>query len=177
MKLLYQFFFISLLTVSDCCRFEYNTTLVTNYLNELRIKHQAPKVKINNDINYIAQQWADYLHNTEKFEHSPSYLGENLAILNSALPFNYTHLIINAINAWYAEVSKYNYSNPVYASSTGHFTQLVWINTRNIGIGINAWKKAFVVVMMFDPPGNVKGMFKTNVLPIRKTKPSPMKHY
>ena len=42
----------------------------------------------------------------------------------------------SAITAWYDEVSDYDYSNPGFSSSTGHFTQLVWVGTTKLGCGV-----------------------------------------
>jgi hypothetical protein len=53
--------------------------------------------------------------------------------------------MVNAVNMWYAEHASYNYSMPALAPDTGHFTQLVWRSTREIGAG------------------NVAGAFMSNV--------------
>jgi hypothetical protein len=37
---------------------------------------------------------------------------------------------------WYDEVKFYNYNNPGFGMSTGHFTQLVWIGSNALGCGI-----------------------------------------
>jgi hypothetical protein len=61
----------------------------------------------------------------------------------------------------------YNYDNPGFNASTGHFTQLVWKNSIQLGIGIafstdnqTAW-----VVAEYYPQGNIDGEFAANVLP------------
>ena len=47
---------------------------------------------------------------------------------------------------------------------TGHFTQVVWKNTRDIGIGKAFGKDGRVFVCVnYHPPGNVIGRFKDNV--------------
>lgn len=52
---------------------------------------------------------------------------------------------------------------------TGHFTQVVWKNSRSVGCG---WKKCgggqdkakgFYVVCKYDPTGNYQGQFRQNV--------------
>ena len=49
---------------------------------------------------------------------------------------------------------------------TGHFTQVVWKNSVQLGIGIafsSNSQKAWVVAEYY-PPGNVAGQFAANVL-------------
>lgn len=53
--------------------------------------------------------------------------GENLA-LNYATP-------TLAIDSWAGEESKYNFGEGKFGEKTGHFTQLVWQNTRRVGCG------------------------------------------
>jgi len=44
------------------------------------------------------------------------------------------------------------------------FAQIVWMNTKRIGLGIGKKKNVYTVVVIYDPPGNIKGQFKSNVL-------------
>lgn len=49
--------------------------------------------------------------------------------------------------------------------ATGHFTQVVWKNTKNLGVGVafaNNGNKAIVVANYF-PPGNYQGQFGAHV--------------
>ena len=61
------------------------------------------------------------------FQHDPSNgannIGENI-YGSSAFAITSAGLS-NAVDAWYGEVSSYNFSKPGFSSSTGHFTQ-VW---------------------------------------------------
>ncbi|KAF5374358.1 hypothetical protein D9758_004712 [Tetrapyrgos nigripes] len=40
--------------------------------------------------------------------------------------------ILNAINGWMDEASKYDYNNPGFSSDTGHFAQVVWKATKQL---------------------------------------------
>ncbi len=47
--------------------------------NNYRGVHQAAKLKLNNELNTIAQQWAETIARTNNFEHSNNnYLGQSL---------------------------------------------------------------------------------------------------
>ena len=56
------------------------------------------------------------------------------------------------------------YTYKLSSLGTGHFTQVVWKNTRQIGLGKAFGKDGRVfVVVVYHPPGNVIGRFKDNV--------------
>ncbi|CAF5089453.1 unnamed protein product, partial [Rotaria sp. Silwood1] len=62
----------------------------------------------------------------------------------------------------------YNYSSPGFSSVTGHFTQVIWLGSTQLGIGIaltNDNRTAYVVANYY-PPGNYLGQFGANVLPV-----------
>lgn len=69
------------------------------------------------------------------------------------------------VDQWYGEIKHYDYNRPQYSDKTGHFTAVVWKNTRRVGIGI-AWnpkKNWWVIVANYSPPGNFLGHFAENV--------------
>jgi hypothetical protein len=55
-------------------------------------------------------------------------------------------VVAQATTGWYNEVSKYNYRNPGFSMATGHFTQLVWKNTKSIGFGIAQKGSSYYIV-------------------------------
>ena len=55
------------------------------------------------------------------------------------------------LDMWYEEEGKYSYKNASFSSGTGHFTQVVWAGSLQIGVG-----KAV---------SNVRGQFVENVKP------------
>ena len=67
---------------------------------------------------------------------------------------------------WYEEHDKYSYNNPGFTKATGHFTQIVWQNSKEMGAGkaVSSTGAQFVVAR-YQPPGNVRGQFPENVKP------------
>jgi hypothetical protein len=62
----------------------------------------------------------------------------------------------------------YNYSSPGFSSATGHFTQVVWSDSIQLGIGIafTSNNQAAYAVANYYPPGNFLGQFATEVPPL-----------
>ena len=117
----------------------------------------------------ISQKWSNELASKNLFAHSTSNYGENIALEYGSISSNFSICIINAIKMWYSEVNNYDYLNPGYNHTAGHFTQLIWVNTRKISVGISLSNKTNIIyiVMNFDPPGNYVGAINyiNNVLP------------
>lgn len=72
---------------------------------------------------------------------------------------------------WYEENKNYDYSQPGFASNTGHFTQMVWYGTTHMGAGRALKGRSTYVVANYVPPGNItnQGYFETNVKRPRST--------
>ena len=68
---------------------------------------------------------------------------------------------------WYNERSEFDYNAPTFSLRTGHFTQLVWLETDFIGVGRVIKGGTAYVVVNYDPPGNIiyEGQYEHNVLP------------
>ena len=64
---------------------------------------------------------------------------------------------------WYNEIDKYDESRPQWQDGCGHFTQLVWKASQEVGIGVDSGNGFLVVVCNFYPKGNVYGQFEENV--------------
>ena len=99
--------------------------------------------------------------------HSGNGYGENLFYCWSSSGICVTGEY--ASNSWYNEVSQYDFNNPGFSHGTGHFTQLVWKNTKEIGCGAacNSKNKCYVTCN-YNPPGNYVGQFPQNVFPLKE---------
>jgi Cysteine-rich secretory protein family len=73
-----------------------------------------------------------------------------------------------SIAAWYNEISDYNFGDPGFSESTGHFTQVVWVGSTSVGcawISCNtASTPGYYLMCEYSPAGNVIGEFAQNVL-------------
>jgi len=147
---------------------DYVATAVREH-NYYRNKHGVPNVaSFSADINDFAQQWADYLASTDQFYHSGGPFGENLyKVWGGTADRNV--IIANAIKMWYDEIQYYDWNNPGFSMEAGHFTQVVWKNSIEIGVGLATYPdptytRRSVVSINYRPPGNYLGQFEQNVL-------------
>ncbi|NEP08971.1 MAG: secretion protein [Symploca sp. SIO2C1] len=141
--------------------------------NSYRSTHNSPNMTESTSLNNSAQSWAEHLASTGAFEHSDTKAGENIyASYTTASSIDATNLANQAVTSWYNEVSDYDYANPGFSGKTGHFTQVVWKNSTELGCGaaqgvatLGGRKyTAFYVVCQYGPAGNVIGQFPDNVM-------------
>ncbi len=69
------------------------------------------------------------------------------------------------VDSWYDEIKQYNYGNASFSSGTGHFTQVVWKSSCELGVGMACVGNEVYVVASYYPPGNYSGEFSKNVFP------------
>ncbi|NKY35063.1 secretion protein [Nocardia speluncae] len=134
--------------------------------NKHRAQHGSPAMTPAQDLNDLAQKCAEYYADKGTIDHTCPHkngAGENLT-MGTGAPSAVTH-VETAVQMWYDEVADYNYDNPGFSLTTGHFTQVVWKASTRLGIGYVAKDNRFVVVALYDPPGNMKGQFPQNVAP------------
>lgn len=126
--------------------------------NTYRSLHGVSPVTWSDTVAASAQAWAD----TCPSGHSGSGYGENIAWATGNISES------AVVKLWYDEEPLYDYNNPGFSSNTGHFTQVVWKGTTEIGCGFKSgcttgW--ANVWVCQYNPPGNYIGQFTANVFP------------
>jgi pathogenesis-related protein 1 len=111
-----------------------------------------PPVKWSEQVAASAQGWADHLRDTAQcgLRHDTgSRYGENLAAGTHLTP-------TAAVDMWASEKSAYTY-DPRYEFVAGHYTQIVWRSSVEIGCGAASCNNQTVIVCRYDPPGNVIG--------------------
>jgi uncharacterized protein YkwD len=134
---------------------EEQNTIVTMH-NAYRALHCAPPLTWSAELAASAQQWANKCGMT----HGPhGRFGENLA-------WGTNRTASSAVHDWYLEVGKYNYGKPGFAHGIGHFTQMIWKNSKQIGCGVTRCngRVGRLWVCRYTPAGNWVGQFRQNVL-------------
>ena len=100
-----------------------------------------------------AQDWADNLMARKQFAHRPnSAYGENL--------FEVTGAYVSpseVVNAWARESRDYDYRSNKCHGVCGHYTQIVWADTREVGCAVSRRGGREIWVCNYDPPGNWVG--------------------
>lgn len=138
------------------------------YHNAWRAHHGAPLLVWSTTLESFASQAARKC----AFAHTPNNkFGENVAGGTYTNPAFYAQL-------WYNEVSKYNFNRPGFSSETGHFTQVVWKGTKQIGCAFVKGCSGGLPNLLFceySPAGNVQpaSNFRANVLPGRSSPKNP----
>ena len=132
--------------------------------NVYRARHGSTPVVWNDTLAAYAQNYSTFCSSG----HSNSlYYGENLAYGGYTNPSYYIYL-------WYNEISNYDYNNPVFGLNTGHFTQVVWDASVQIGCGwvYNGCMSELgdsypnYLACEYYPYGNVDGEFASEVPPL-----------
>uniref|UniRef100_A0A1I8HNE1 SCP domain-containing protein n=1 Tax=Macrostomum lignano TaxID=282301 RepID=A0A1I8HNE1_9PLAT len=136
--------------------------------NEYRAQHKAGPLRLNPQLNRLAQDWADVLAMRDKMAHDPNCssnnTGENIAMKFRIGETNFPGDVFT--DMWYEEIDSYDWNSNEMQPECGHFTQLVWKSTTEVGFGRAVSDTGRVyVVGRYRPPGNYKGEFRKNVLP------------
>ena len=132
--------------------------------NNIREKYKREQLKLNNDLTTLAQKYADNFDLLEEsnfhFENDQNqYIGINYKLFDGDISE------INKIcKEWIDEGKGCEENNVIkYSSKTKHFTQIIWKNTKNIGLGyseLNNNKKIFIA--FYYPVGNILNEFERN---------------
>lgn len=89
----------------------------------------------------------------------PNKYGENIYWISGGSPSGES-----VTDSWYGEIKDYNFARPGFGMKTGHFTQVVWKDSKEIGCGVAKSRRGGTyVVCNYNPPGNYQGRFPTNV--------------
>ncbi|KAI0433866.1 PR-1-like protein [Xylaria sp. FL1042] len=134
------------------------TSAILNSTNVYRADYNASAVIWNDTLASFASDYlgSDAVGSDCTFAHSGGPYGENLALgFGNATA---------SVEAWGEEGREYHYGKPGFSEATGHFTQLVWKNTSDVGCGRRLCDgKGWYLVCEYWPRGNVIGAFEDQV--------------
>ncbi|CAL8139276.1 unnamed protein product [Orchesella dallaii] len=137
--------------------------------NYLRARHGSAPLSLNLDLCNLAMMCARYYANSKRVDHSCPYhpqgktfyftegIGENL--WGPANTFSHYDAAVGATRRFYQEIDTYNFSdvksNFHKFFVVGHITQILWRQTRQVGIGVASDSKRVYVVAFYYPSGNL----------------------
>ena len=135
--------------------------------NKYRKMHHVPDIELNQELCDIAQKYAEYLAKNSLFEHSHARfkgagMGENLYMCSGFEPNGG-----EAVTSWYNEIKDYDFKKGKSANGgvVGHFTQVVWKESKYLGVGIGKVGNSYYVVANYFPAGNFNNLELENVFP------------
>lgn len=135
--------------------------------NKYRKRHHSPPLILNKELCFISQNYSKKLiqNNKENIEYSfgkykGNDIGENIFMCQGK-DVN----LEMAINFWYNECNNYDFQKD-FQKGTEHFTQIIWKDTKELGIGISNQGNKTYIVANYYPPGNFLGKYKENILRI-----------
>ncbi len=135
---------------------EPNTALAGDMLvahNELRSRVDVAPLRWSDRLAARAQDWASRLLLERQFYHRPNpTFGENLFEITGgyATPSE-------VVTDWASEARDYSYRSNTCQGVCGHYTQVVWGDTREVGCAVARDASREVWVCNYDPPGNWVG--------------------
>lgn len=130
--------------------------------NRERATLGIPPMRWNDDLAFTAQRWADHLASRGAFEHAPEKArdpeGENLWAGTRG-----SYSVEGMVAAWVRE--KQYFKPGVFPDNSvtgrvgdvGHYTQLMWRQTRQVGCAIASGAREDVLVCRYSEAGNYLG--------------------
>ncbi|MDJ0617346.1 MAG: CAP domain-containing protein [Calothrix sp. MO_192.B10] len=126
--------------------------------NKYRSQVRIPLLKWSNQLAQSAQNWANKLAATGQFQHSGSGYGENIWWGTQG-----AYSLSQMVDSWGSE-KQYFIANSTFPNTCrggwqkcGHYTQMVWKNTKEVGCGLSRGAGRDILVCQYNPPGNVSG--------------------
>ncbi|CAI4552196.1 BAQ_1a_G0028950.mRNA.1.CDS.1 [Saccharomyces cerevisiae] len=144
---------------SDSDLSDFASSVLAEHNKKRALHKDTPALSWSDTLASYAQDYADNYDCSGTLTHSGGPYGENLALGYDGPA---------AVDAWYNEISNYDFSNPGFSSNTGHFTQVVWKSTTQVGCGIKTCGGAWgdYVICSYNPAGNYEGEYADNVKPL-----------
>jgi len=121
--------------------------------NSIRSRLNLPPLVWSGKVAAVAQQWGESLLARNEFVHRPnSVYGENLFAISGgrASP-------TQVVSEWASEARNYDYASNRCMGVCGHYTQIVWHDTKELGCGLARSARREIWVCDYNPPGNWVG--------------------
>ncbi|MCI5222676.1 MAG: SCP-like extracellular [Candidatus Electrothrix sp. AR4] len=146
----------------DTARRPLSSSAMTAAHNYWRFKVGVPQVRWSGKMEHVAKAWADSLKNDDcGFYHSGNGYGENLY---KASPLFWSDgrkelqekTPQEVADSWGREITNYNYNDNSCSGVCGHYTQVVWKETKEVGCAMSVCDdKSQIWVCSYYPAGNL----------------------
>jgi uncharacterized protein YkwD len=121
--------------------------------NAVRARVNVPPLVWSDRLADMAQGWANRLLASKGLAHRPaSSYGENLFEIVGARSSP-----VQVVYTWDSESQDYDHASNTCRKVCGHYTQVVWASTKQVGCGVARDSRREVWVCNYDPPGNWVG--------------------
>ena len=134
-----------------------NTILETH--NNERAAVGSPALKWSDSLAADAKSWAEHLAQLGKLEHATGTgQGENLSYRSDSRGPSAISTV-DLLSGWVNEKNNWH-GGPLTNSNwyaTGHYTQMVWKNTKEVGCATATAGNSIYLVCRYSPPGNYMG--------------------
>jgi uncharacterized protein YkwD len=135
-----------------------NRNLILAAHNKYRQQAGVPGLKWSDTLASSAQKWAKQLVSINRLQHSSGNYGENIW---AGTKGRYTQS--QMVDSWGSE-KQYFIANSAFPNTCkggwqkcGHYTQIIWKNTTEVGCGLAKGAKMDYFVCQYNPPGNFEG--------------------
>ena len=132
--------------------------------NNYRKNHGCNSLSLNDTLCDLAREYAKKCANTKNIGYcddlyNNDIIGQNIAVVN-----HHYFDVIEICYEWYNVKKNYKFGSNKYIEGTGHFTQLIWKNTKYIGFGYEEDDNGNIYfVANYYPAGNIFNEFGENV--------------
>jgi len=142
---------------------QYDVRNVVKHNTFRRLHQDTGCVVFNAALTRSAQAWANEIKRPGRFAHSPwgGGYGENLYVSGHNGKDDSddwkSKIVAKAVTSWYSEIEYYNFTTHRTTDSkeqVGHFTQVVWNATTQVGIGVAVTRRKIYVVGHYKVAGN-----------------------
>ena len=120
--------------------------------NRYRAEVKVPPLTWSTQLAERAQKWAQGLIDRNAWAHQGGEFGENLFEVSGG-----PGTPASVVNAWVSERSDYDHETNSCRGRCGHYTQVVWRDTKQVGCGVARKDRREVWVCNYSPPGNIVG--------------------
>ena len=130
-------------------------TEIISQHNQWRSKVGVPDLKWSDKLAEEARKWAlQQAKQSCQMQHSSGPYGENIYWAT------FRSNPADVVDSWGSEIENYTYRTNTCATNEvcGHYTQIVWRNTTEVGCAVAQCRNGnYIWMCMYNPPGNWSG--------------------